>query len=171
MSTLRTATIRLAYENPELRSVLLPLLKTGAGARPFGPNGPSFSVVPQREITALGTRLTALFEQAVKQFQSEYEEKDSAPPGFFGVGASWSDLQEDMSEQRFPTALVEAAFTAMFPGGVMDEMTRKPVGWGFVPRSVRSFPKVHAAYVQKAQKDPKVLALVKAIHAAYMGTP
>ena len=162
MNTLRTATIRLAYENPELRPHLLPLLKVGGGARPFGPGGPSFSVVPQREIAALGTRLVALFEQAVKQFQSEYEQKDAA---------AWSDLQEDMSEQRFPTALVSAAFMAMFPGGVMDEMTRKPVGWGRVPSSVVSFPKVQAAYVQAAQKDPKVLALVKAIHAAYKNTP
>ena len=160
MSNLRSATIRLAATHPELRHHLLPLLKVGGDARPFGPGGLSFSVVPQREIAALGTRLVALFEQAVKQFQSEYAQKDPD---------AWSDLQDDMSEQRFPTSLVSGAFFGLFPGGVMDEETRKPGGWTPALPSMRyQFPKIQAAYVQAAQKDPKVLALVKAIHTAYL---
>ena len=163
MSTLRSAVIRLAAREPSMRKDLLSILKTGGRAL-----GLKFSVVPEQEISALEDRLVMHFREAVEDYRSSLSGEEGDPDVLERGPDEWSDLEEDMNDSRFPDWLANDAFGAMFPGGLRDGDTHTNVGWKGVPFSMRNFPKIREAYIYVVKHDPKVRALISAIHAAYL---
>ena len=71
MSTLRTAAIRLAYENPELRPVLLPLLVESGGTKRQAAKFPTDLTpygVTAAELAAFKNKMQAMLQEAVQAF-------------------------------------------------------------------------------------------------------
>lgn len=113
MSTLRTATIRLAYENPELRPVLLPLLartgSTGRQAAKFPKDLTPYGVTVA-ELAAYKNKMQAMLQEAAQAFPPPSALGTDAVWGFSGKPGEWHVL-----ESMKPTAAIGVFFYINLP--------------------------------------------------------
>lgn len=92
MSTLRTATIRLAYENPNLRPVLLPLLSRAGGMERQAAKPPKDLTpygVTAAELAAYKNKMQAMLQEAVQAFPPPSALGTAPVRGFYGQVGEW----------------------------------------------------------------------------------
>lgn len=96
MSTLRTAAIRLAYENPELRPVLLPLLVETGGMERQAAKFPTDLTpygVTAAELAAFKNKMQSTLQETVQAFPPPSVFGTTALSGFSGKPGEWGVLE------------------------------------------------------------------------------